>query len=123
MSAQTLGFTSAELNGVPSASQRRKRVQALEAACERCVSDRFRPALETAIAAMLSPAPHVTGWLRYEIDALAGTPNLLFTYPSALAQTGGYIAKQVKLEFLALNRPATHRIAEDRKFKRPFSRP
>lgn len=38
----------------------------------------------------------------YEIDALAGTPNLLFTYPSALAQAGGYIAKQVKLEFGAL---------------------
>jgi hypothetical protein len=33
---------------------------------------------------------------------LAGTPNLLFTYLSALAQAGGYIAKQVKLEFGAL---------------------
>ncbi len=38
-------------------------------------------------------------WLRYESDALAGTPNLLFMYPSALAQAGGCIAKQVKLEF------------------------
>ena len=50
----------------------------------------------------LGAAPHGTGWLRYEIDSLAGTPNLLFAYPSALAQAGGYIAKQVKLEFGAL---------------------
>ena len=57
---------------------------------------------EATIAARLGPPQHTDGWLSYEIDALAGTPNLLFTYPSALAQAGGYIAKQVKLEFGAL---------------------
>jgi Nucleotidyl transferase AbiEii toxin, Type IV TA system len=102
VSPQALGFTAAELDEAPSASQRRQRVQALEAECERCVSERFRPALEAAIAARLGAPQHTNGWLRYEIDALAGTPNLLFTYPSALAQAGGYIAKQVKLEFGAL---------------------
>jgi Nucleotidyl transferase AbiEii toxin, Type IV TA system len=102
VSPHALGFAAAELDEAPSASQRRKRVQALEAECERCVSERFRPALEAAIAARLG-APQQTGtWLRYEVDALAGTPNLLFTYPSALPQAGGYIAKQVKLEFGAL---------------------
>jgi hypothetical protein len=50
----------------------------------------------------LVPRSRPKNWLRYEIDALAGTPNLLFTYPSALTQAGGYIAKQVKLEFGAL---------------------
>lgn len=102
VSPQALGFTAAELDEAPSASQRRRRVQALEAECERCVSERFRPALEAAIAAKLGAPRHVHTWLRYEIDALAGTPNLLFTYPSALAQAGGYIGKQVKLEFGAL---------------------
>lgn len=102
VSPQALGFAAAELDEAPSASQRRKRVQALEAECECCVSERFRPALEAAIAAKLGAPQHTNGWLRYEIDALAGTPNLLFTYPSALAQAGGYITKQVKLEFGAL---------------------
>ena len=102
VSPHALGFAAADLDEAPSASQRRKRVQALEAECERCVSERFRPALEAAIVARLG-IPQQTGtWLRYEIDALAGTPNLLFTYPSALPQAGGYIAKQVKLEFGAL---------------------
>jgi Nucleotidyl transferase AbiEii toxin, Type IV TA system len=92
VSPQALGFAAAELDEAPSASQRRKRVQALEAECERCVAERFRPALEAAIAARLGAPQHTSGWLRYEIDALAGTPNLLFTYPSALAQAGGYVA-------------------------------
>ena len=114
VSPQALGFTAAELEEAPSASQRRKRVQALEAECERCVSERFRPALEAAIATRLGSPQHTKSWLRYEIDALAGTPNLLFAYPSALAQAGGYIAKQVKLEFGALTdqQPTgTHSIA------------
>lgn len=102
VSPQALGFAAAVLDDAPSASQRRKRVQALEAECERSVSERFRPTLEQAIAAKLGVAWHVGNWLRYEIDALAGTPNLPFTYPSALAQAGGYIGKQVKLEFGAL---------------------
>ena len=86
VSPRALGFEVAELDEAPSASQRRKRVQALAAECERCVFSRFRPALEAAIAARLG-VPHQPGtWLRYEIDALAG----------------GYIAKQVKLEFGAL---------------------
>ncbi len=102
VSPQALGFEAAELDEAPSASQRRRRVQALEAECERCVSARFQPALEAAIATKLGVPLRAGNWLRFEIDALAGTPNLLFTYPSALAQAGGYIAKQVKLEFGAL---------------------
>jgi hypothetical protein len=89
-------------------------VQALEAECEQCVAAHFRPAIEAAIAAKLGASLQADTWLRYEIDALAGTPNLLFTYPSALAQAGGYVAKQVKLEFGALTdqQPTgTHRIA------------
>jgi len=102
VSPHALGFAAAELDEAPSSSQRRKRVQAFEAECERRVAERFRPALEAAIATRLGASPHRSGWLRYEVDAMAGTPNLLFMYPSVLAQAGGYIAKQVKLEFGAL---------------------
>ena len=89
-------------------TKRLPRVSAVSA-CKRskpsasgCVSERFGPALEAAIAARLDAPQQANNWLRYEIDALAGTPNLLFTYPTALAQAGGYIAKQVKLESGAL---------------------
>ena len=42
----SLGFSEEALNEAPSASQRRKRIQALALACEQCVSERFRPMLE-----------------------------------------------------------------------------
>lgn len=102
VSPEVLGFTPGELDDAPSPSQRRKRMQALAAACEQCVATRFQPALEAAIVAVLGAPAQTESWLRYELDAIAGTPNLLFAYPSALAQAGGYIAKQVKLEFGAL---------------------
>jgi hypothetical protein len=101
VSPTALGFTEQELNDAPSASQRRKRMQALAAESERCVAQRFQPALEAAFRSTLG-APSAGAWLSYELDANAGTPNLLFNYPSALPQAGGYIAKQVKLEFGAL---------------------
>lgn len=105
-----LGFTEEELNDAPSPSQRRKRMQALATAAERYVVEKFEPALEASARAVLG-TPRGDSWFRYEIDALAGTPNLLFTYPSVLPQAGGYIAKQVKLEFgaLANQQPTTRR--------------
>ena len=102
VSPQALGFMPEELDSAPSPSQRRKRMQALAERCERCVAERFQPALEAAFTVKLGAPTPATTWLRYEIDATAGTPNLLFAYPSALAQAGGYIPKQVKLEFGAL---------------------
>ncbi|MCU0646943.1 MAG: nucleotidyl transferase AbiEii/AbiGii toxin family protein [Gemmatimonadaceae bacterium] len=99
---QALGFAAAELDDAPSVSARRKRVVALEAACARCVQERFRPALEAEIVDRLGSAPHGSPWLRYERDPVADTPNLLFRYPSALTLEGGYIATQVTLEFGAL---------------------
>jgi hypothetical protein len=109
-----LGFSEQVLNDAPSASARRKLMQAVAAECARCVESRFRPVLEAVFRAALGPPQAGEHWLRFEIDASAATPNLLFAYPSALAQPGDYIAKQVKLEFGALtNQQPTgqHRIA------------
>lgn len=109
-----LGFSERALNDAPSASAGRKQMQALAAECKRCVELRFQPALETVFRAALGSPPSGGAWLSYEIDATAATPNLLFAYPSALPQPGGYIAKQLKLEFGALtNQQPTgqHRIA------------
>ena len=76
VSPQALGFAAAELDEAPSASQRRKRVQALEAGCERCVSERFRPALEAAIAAKLGVPANASISYRSQLSDRRGTPSL-----------------------------------------------
>ena len=98
----SLGFSEADLDDAPSASQRNKRMKSLADACEVCVTERFQPALETAIAEILGVPSAEPSWIKYELDPMAGTPNLWFRYPSVLPQAGGYIAKQVKLELGAL---------------------
>ena len=102
VSPRVLGFTPEELDDAPSPNQRRKRMRALAASCERCVAERFQPALDATFVSKLGAPAKSAAWLRYELDAIAGTPNLLFAYPSALPQAGGYIARHVKLEFGAL---------------------
>jgi hypothetical protein len=77
-------------------------MKALAKACEECVAQRFQPALEEVVAGILGPALPPLSWLRFEMDPVAGTPNLWFNYPSVLPQAGGYIAKQVKLELGSL---------------------
>lgn len=104
LSPVALGFAEAELDEAPSASQRSKRMQVLAGRCEAYVRDQFQSSLETGIGGVLGPAPRGARWLVFEIDALAGTPNLWFAYPSALPQPGGYVAKRVKLEIGALTR-------------------
>ncbi|MGA2082613.1 MAG: nucleotidyl transferase AbiEii/AbiGii toxin family protein [Holophaga sp.] len=102
VSPNFLGFTEAELDEAPSTTARLKRMKALGKACEECVAQRFQPALEAAVAEILGPPVPPVPWLRFEIDSVAGTPNLWFNYPSVLPQAGGYIAKQVKLELGSL---------------------
>ncbi|EJL86362.1 hypothetical protein (DUF1814) [Polaromonas sp. CF318] len=96
-----LGFEEGYFNDAPSASQRRKRMEALAQASEAYVQ-RLQPVLEVEITSVLGASPAGTRWLGYEIDGNAGTPNLWFTYPSVIPQTSAYIAKRVKLEFGSL---------------------
>ena len=96
-----LGFEEGYFNDAPSSSQRRKRMEELASASEAYVQ-RLQPVLEAEITSVLGVRPGDTSWLDYEIDANAGTPNLLFFYPSVTPQTSAYIAKRVKLEFGSL---------------------
>ena len=96
-----LGFEEGYFNDAPSASQRRKRMDALTQASEAYVQ-RLQPVLEAEISSVLGASPGGASWLSYEIDSTAGTPNLWFTYPSVTPQTSAYIAKRVKLEFGSL---------------------
>ncbi|MBI5506763.1 MAG: nucleotidyl transferase AbiEii/AbiGii toxin family protein [Deltaproteobacteria bacterium] len=110
----SLGFAEADLDEAPSPSQRAKRVKELTRRCEAFVRDQLQPALESVLVSMLGSAQRGSQWLAFEIDAAAATPNLWFTYPSALPQPGGYVAKRVKLELgsLTCQRPTgCHTIA------------
>lgn len=108
-----LGFDEGYFNDAPSASQRRKRMDELARTSEAYVQ-RVRAVLEAEIATQLGASPNKDGWLHYEIDGHAGTPNLWFAYPSVTKQSSAYIAKRVKLEFGSLTNqqpcvPATAR--------------
>jgi hypothetical protein len=107
-----LGFEEGYFNDAPSASQRRKRMEALAQASEAYVQ-RLQPVLEAEISSVLGASPGGASWLSYEIDGNAGTPNLWFTYPSVTPQTSAYIAKRVKLEFGSLTnqQPSVHAVA------------
>ena len=96
-----LGFEEGYFNDAPSASQRRKRMDALAQASEAYVQ-RLKPVLEAEITSVLGTRAGGASWLAYEIGSNAGTPNLWFTYPSVTPQTSAYIAKRVKLEFGSL---------------------
>jgi hypothetical protein len=77
----SLGFSDADLDDAPSASQRNKRMKSLADACEACVIERFQPALEASISGILGAPSAEPSWLRFELDPMAGTPNLWFRYP------------------------------------------
>jgi hypothetical protein len=109
----SLGWSEADLDDAPSASQRRKRVKQISADCEAAVQNRFRPELEELVGGILGQKPGGGGWLRYELDAAAHSPVLYFAYPQAVP-SGGYVEPVVKIEFGSLTdqRPTgTHRIA------------
>jgi hypothetical protein len=102
LSPGRLGFSEDDLNEAPSASQRQKQMRVLGEACARHVEQELGPRLEAAIAATLRAGASPGRRLTYEFDGAAASPALVFAYPSATAQAGGYIRKSVKLEFGSL---------------------
>lgn len=76
----SLGFTDADLDDSPSATQRGKRMKALAAACEECVTETFQSDLETSFTEVLGVPTSQASWLHFEIDVMAAPP----TYGSAM---------------------------------------
>ncbi len=108
----SLGWSEADLDDAPSASQRRKQWQQISAECAQAVEHRFCTELEQAIAEVLGERPGGAPWLTYELEAAAHSPVLYFAYPQAVPP-GVYVAPVVKIECGSLTdqRPAgTHRI-------------
>lgn len=95
LSREWLGFTGPlDPETATSASQRKKRLDALVAACEVKVRDELRPALAARVSAALGNI----GWA-VESDS-TDAQSLIFRYPSAFAEAGEapYIQRNVKIE-------------------------
>ena len=99
---EILGWKESELDDAPTPTQRRKRLEKLEAACIAKVQEDFQQALEKRIRAALGKKPDDGKWLSYQLDVISKSPVLLFNYPSALPSAGGYIQPFVKVEFGSL---------------------
>ena len=99
---ELLGWKESELDDAPTPTQRRKRLEKLEAACIAKVQEHFQPELEKSVRAALGRKSDNGNWLSYELDATSKSPVLLFNYPSALPAVGGYIQPFVKVEFGSL---------------------
>jgi hypothetical protein len=92
------------LDEARSSSQRTKQLRQLDSRCAAWVKEELQPRLEAAIRQLLGETKGTQEWLSFEVDPRAHTPNLWFSYPSALALPGGYVAKKVKLELGMLTR-------------------
>lgn len=99
---ELLGWKESELDDAPTPTQRRKRLEKLEAACIAKVQEHFQRGLEKSIRAALGKRSDGENWLSYQLDAASKSPVLLFNYPSVLPSVGGYIQPFVKVEFGSL---------------------
>lgn len=97
-----LGWEESQLDDAPSPSQRRKRLEKLEADCAAKVEQNFLHELESGVKTVLGEKSGRAPWLRHQLDAGTNSPVLLFDYPSALPPGGGYIQPFVKMEFGSL---------------------
>jgi len=99
VSRDFLGFGGdASPEKAPSKTQRAKRVEALKETCRNWVQGKLLLALGDRIAAQLGPTADPPGW-GVEVDPDAGDGQcLLFHYPVAVADGGGYVPPRVKIE-------------------------
>jgi hypothetical protein len=97
-----LGWEESELDDAPSPTQRRKRLEKLEADCAAKVQDDFQRELESGVKTVLGEKSGGRHWLRYQLDTASKSPVLFFDYPSALPPGSGYIQPFVKMEFGSL---------------------
>jgi hypothetical protein len=81
-------------------TQADKWMKAAEAACGRVIETVVMPVLEERIASVLGPADE--RWLTFLDATRAGSPIVLFHYPTALPDGFSYLPRSVRLEFGSL---------------------
>lgn len=83
-----------------SRNQANKWMERAQAACSAAVQNRIRPAMESAVAAVLGPGEQ--DWFEFLTDPGTNSPVLLFHYPSSQPAGFDYLKRSVKLEFGSL---------------------
>ncbi len=81
-------------------TQADKWMKAAEAACGRIIETVVMPVLEERTASVLGPADE--RWLTFLDATRAGSPIVLFHYPTALPDGFSYLPRSVRLEFGSL---------------------
>lgn len=81
-------------------TQADKWMKAAEAACGRIIETAVMPVLEERTASVLGPADE--RWLTFLDATRAGSPIVLFHYPTALPDGFSYLPRSVRLEFGSL---------------------
>lgn len=83
-----------------SRNQANKWISRAEAACGVAVRDQIRPAMESAVEAVLGRRPQA--WFEFVTDPGTNSPVLLFHYPSTQPAGFEYLKRSVKVEFGSL---------------------
>ncbi len=83
-----------------SRNQANKWMTRAEAACRAAVQSQIRPAMESAVAAVLGESEQ--DWFEFLTDPHTNSPVLLFHYPSLQPAGFDYLKRSVKLEFGSL---------------------
>ncbi|MCB4363572.1 nucleotidyl transferase AbiEii/AbiGii toxin family protein [Hydrogenophaga taeniospiralis] len=92
-----VGADAAAFDALTSRGKRDAAVMEMQALCSARAQTMLMPALEAAIASALGTST-AGGWLRFEVDADAKSPNVYFAYPSSQVSGFDYLRREVKLE-------------------------
>lgn len=92
-----VGADAAAFDALASRGKRDAAVMEMQALCGARTQTVLMPALEAAIASALGTST-TGGWLRFEVDADAKSPNVYFAYPSGQGSGFHYLRREVNLE-------------------------
>jgi len=98
-------FVGADVRAFDAGVSRTKRDAAmleLQRLCGITVQETITPMLEAAIKDAIGEQSQGEPWLVYELDELAGSPNLYFNYPATQVTGLSYVRRTVKLELGSL---------------------
>ena len=111
VSPESVGIKEEWVEKAESRSKRTERMEQLEEACIKKVSERFAPELERIAEESLGRPKNGPRWMEFQVDDDTHSPVVLFHYPSNEATGFEYLRRSVKMEFGSLTdqRPAGKR--------------
>ena len=102
VSPEFVGIKEQWVEDAESRSKRTDRMEQLEAACTKTVSERIAPELERIAEDALGKSATGKHWMEFQVDDETHSPVVLFHYPSNEATGFEYLRRSVKMEFGSL---------------------